>query len=210
MKLDSKLFDRIRIRPRHHEEPRVDVPRCAWEGCERPGLYRAPKGHRSIGEYHNFCLEHVRHYNTAYNYFSGMSTEDIEATVNRSPAMEWSFGLGDKSGAQARRAPPPRPGAGGRHRFGDPLNLFARVARYNRGRGDPRETTRTLAEPDRRALESLGITGPAKSDDIKRAYKTLVKIHHPDANGGSKSSEERLRSIIAAYTHLKLKGFVSR
>jgi DnaJ-class molecular chaperone len=35
-----------------------------------------------------------------------------------------------------------------------------------------------------------------------------VKIHHPDANGGDKSSEERLRSIIAAYTHLKQKGFV--
>ncbi|HYI06086.1 MAG TPA: DnaJ domain-containing protein [Reyranella sp.] len=209
MKLDSKLFDRIRIRPRHYEEPRSEVPRCAWEGCDRPGLYRAPKGHRSIGEYHNFCLDHVRHYNTAYNFFAGMSQPDIESHVNRSPAMDWGLGLDDKAGPQQRRAPP-RPRATGRHRFSDPLNLFARLARFNRGRGETQEPTRPLAEPDRRALESLGITGPARSDEIKRAYKTLVKIHHPDANGGSKSSEDRLRSIIAAYTHLKIRGFVSR
>ena len=35
-----------------------------------------------------------------------------------------------------------------------------------------------------------------------------MKIHHPDANGGDKTSEERLRAIIAAYSHLKQKGFV--
>ena len=67
-----------------------------------------------------------------------------------------------------------------------------------------------LHEPDRRALEALGFHGHAKAEEIKTAYKKLVKIHHPDANGGDKSSEERLRSIIAAYTHLKAKGFVGR
>ena len=65
-----------------------------------------------------------------------------------------------------------------------------------------------LHENDRRAFETLGFRTSAKSDEIKRAYKALVKIHHPDANGGDKASEERLRSIIAAYSHLKTKGFV--
>jgi DnaJ-class molecular chaperone len=37
-----------------------------------------------------------------------------------------------------------------------------------------------------------------------------VKLHHPDVNGGDSSSEDRLRSIIAAYTHLKKAGFVAR
>ncbi|UXN74718.1 DnaJ domain-containing protein [Devosia sp. A8/3-2] len=50
--------------------------------------------------------------------------------------------------------------------------------------------------------------GHAKSEQIKAAYKTLVKIHHPDANGGDKSSEDRLRTIIVAYSHLKKAGFV--
>ncbi len=66
----------------------------------------------------------------------------------------------------------------------------------------------SCGEPDRRAFETLGFKTGAKSDEIKRAYKALVKIHHPDANGGDKAREERLRSIIAAYSHLKLKGFV--
>jgi DnaJ-class molecular chaperone len=65
-----------------------------------------------------------------------------------------------------------------------------------------------LHELDRRSFETLGFSAYAKSDEIKKAYKALVKIHHPDANGGDKTSEERLRSIIAAYTHLKQKGFV--
>ena len=52
MTIDSKLFDRIRIQPRHHApEPRPEVPDCAWEGCDQPGLYKAPKGHRFEGEH---------------------------------------------------------------------------------------------------------------------------------------------------------------
>ena len=86
MKLDSKLFDAIRIKPRREAKPEVEAPACAWEGCDRPGLYKAPKGHRLEGEYHNFCLEHVRHYNTAFNFFSGMSADDIETHVNETNA----------------------------------------------------------------------------------------------------------------------------
>ncbi len=71
--------------------------------------------------------------------------------------------------------------------------------------GSSRCTSRT-ARPSR----SLGFSGHTKSEDIKDAYKRLVKIHHPDANGGDKSSEDRLRTIIAAYSHLKKAGFVGK
>ncbi len=30
-------------------------------------------------------------------------------------------------------------------------------------------------------------------------YKELVKLHHPDANGGDKASEERFKQISEAY-----------
>ena len=84
---------------------------------------------------------------------------------------------------------------------------FARYQRAQaRNPSGPRE--RKLHELDRRALETLGFAGHVESVEIKKAYKALVKIHHPDANGGDKSSEDRLRAIIAAYTHLKTKGFV--
>ena len=211
MTIDSKLFDRIRIQPRHHApEPRPEVPDCAWEGCDQPGLYKAPKGHRFEGEYHHFCLEHVRHYNPAFNFFSGMDEKEREEHLYRTAETDGrpSWGLGSKPGAyNGPRMPKRDPGAAGTRRFSDPLHIWARYARAN-ARGPQAEREIKLHENDRRAFETLGFKTRAKSEEIKRAYKALVKIHHPDANGGDKGSEERLRSIIAAYSHLKSKGFV--
>jgi len=87
--------------------------------------------------------------------------------------------------------------------------VFARYARHQ-NRAPQQERVKPLHEQDRRAFETLGFSGFAKSDEVRAAYKTLVKLHHPDANGGDKSSEDRLRAVIAAYAHLKAKGFVSR
>jgi len=211
MKLDSKHFDRIRIRPRNYEEPRPKTAPCAWEGCDQPGIYRAPKGNRAVGEYHNFCLEHVRHYNTAFNFFAGMSTEEMEDHLRRTNATDgrpsWGFGAKPGSGG------PRHPGAAHRDptsRFNDPLNIFARFDLRQRTGAQRQERQQPLHEPDRRALETLGFQKRATDAEIRMAYKTLVKIHHPDANGGDRSSEERLRAIIAAYTHLKQRGFVGR
>lgn len=212
MKLDSKLFDGVRVRSRRGEKPQQPTaPECAWDGCGKPGLYKAPKGHRAEGEYHNFCLEHVRHYNTAFNFFAGMSKDELEDTLHVPPNAERrpSFATGQ---AGARNSYTART-AGMRQgeRFGDPFGVFARY-RYRQGKAEPsgERSQKPVNEPDRRALEALGFTGRATSDEIKSAYKGLVKIHHPDANGGNKASEERLRTIIAAYTHLRKTGFVSR
>jgi DnaJ-domain-containing protein 1 len=209
MATESKLFDRIRIQPRHYQETQAAVPDCDWEGCGQPGLYKAPKGHRAEGEYHRFCLEHVRHYNTAFNFFADMSEKERERHLYTSSQTDGrpSWGLGSKPGNyKGPRIPKKDPNAAGAKRFSDPLHIWARYARAN---GPAPERVIKLHENDRRAFEALGFRTSAKSEEIKRAYKALVKIHHPDANGGDKTSEERLRSIIAAYTHLKQKGFVA-
>jgi hypothetical protein len=208
MKLQSKLFDTIRIKPRREEKPAPVEHACDWEGCELAGEYRAPKGHRSEGQYHHFCLEHVRHYNTAFNFFAGMEKDELEEALHAPPKAESrsSFATGNPNmrGARAARENL-RPG----DKFGDPFGVFARY-RHRQSQKPAAERVKPLHEQDRRALETLGLIGQAKSDDIKRAYKTLVKIHHPDANGGDKASEERLRTIIAAYSHLKKTGFVAK
>lgn len=211
MKLDSKLFDTIRIRPRRAEKPAEEAPACAWEGCTEPGLHRAPKGHRAEGQYHNFCMEHVRHYNAAFNFFAGMNPDEIEASIHRKPAdapkARSRFSLGGNG--TAYRPGTSRPREDGTRRFSDPLNIFARY-NWSQSKNPRRERVAPLHELDRRAFEMLGFDKAVPSDEIKRAYKALVKIHHPDANGGDTSSEERLRAIISAYTHLKNKGFVAR
>src|SRR5688572_11661750 len=125
MKLDSKLFDIVRIRPRRAEAQRTSVPRCGWEGCDRDGLYRAPKGHRAVGEYHHFCLEHVRHYNAAFNFFAEMDTDQVEAFLNGRPDEQLNFG---RTQWNRRKAHPSDPKPRYAPRFNDPLNLFARLA----------------------------------------------------------------------------------
>lgn len=204
MKPQSKLFDTIRIRPRREEKPAPIEHVCDWEGCEAAGEYKAPKGNRSEGQYHHFCLEHVRHYNTAFNFFDGMEKDELNEALTQPPRAESrsSFATGNP-GVRAKAAANLRPG----DKYGDPFGVFAKY-RHRQAQKPAAERVKPLNENDRRALETLGIIGPAKSEEIKRAYKTLVKIHHPDANGGDKSSEERLRTIIAAYSHLKKMGFI--
>jgi DnaJ-class molecular chaperone len=47
--------------------------------------------------------------------------------------------------------------------------------------------------------EILGVKESASADEIKKVYRTLAKKHHPDANPGNKSSEEKFKEISEAY-----------
>lgn len=208
MDLNSKIFDRIRIQrraPKPHA--RTQVVTCEWAGCDRPGIHRAPRG-RSKDGFFMFCLEHVRQYNQSYNYFAEMSSDEIEDYILRN---SFSSTVGPEWDANGRRAEArsstsrKRRDWSGR-RITDPFNIFARYARAQ-ARNPFRERERRIVEADRLAFEMLGLDGRPDRNQIKAAYKSMVKKHHPDANGGDKGSEERLRNIIAAYAHLKSKGF---
>jgi hypothetical protein len=85
MKLDSKYHDMVRIRSGKgsrgtaaESKPTRQHPQCQWKGCTKQGPHRAPKGRGRDGEYFAFCSEHVREYNKSYNYFNGMSDEEVE------------------------------------------------------------------------------------------------------------------------------------
>jgi curved DNA-binding protein CbpA len=42
---------------------------------------------------------------------------------------------------------------------------------------------------------------------VKARYHALVKQHHPDAHGGDKAAEEKLKIINQAYATLKASYF---
>ena len=67
---------------------------------------------------------------------------------------------------------------------------------------------RAVRNAERKALNALGLEADASAHEVKTRFKTLVKRHHPDANGGDRSSEDRLREIIQAYNYLKSIGFL--
>ena len=95
MKLDSPIFDRIRVKPEQERTPRAAGPTCDHPGCRALATHRAPKGRAHEQEYWRFCLEHVRAYNQSYNYFAGMSQDDVlayqrDAVVGHRPTWNGS------------------------------------------------------------------------------------------------------------------------
>ena len=70
-----------------------------------------------------------------------------------------------------------------------------------------RRETPVIRNAERKALDTLGLEGETTTAQIKVRFKELVKRHRPDANGGDRSSEDRLREIIQAYNYLKSVGF---
>ncbi|MDN2567652.1 J domain-containing protein [Aquibium sp. A9E412] len=204
MKSNSKYFEKIRIRPDPDAELKARAPRCQWDGCAEAGLYRAPVGRKKEGEYFRFCIDHVRQYNKAYNYFSGMADAEVarlqkEALTGHRPT--WRIGGNDNGHAAAADFSPLRSGAAGYYnRIGDPFGLFG-------GQGErPAPRRRRLKPLEAKALETLGLGGEAAGSEIKARYKELVKRHHPDANGGDRGSEGRFREVIQAYRVLRQAG----
>lgn len=206
MNLNSKYFDRIRIKAGDAKAGETQGPVCEWQECRKPGTHRAPKGRRHEGEYLNFCLDHVRQYNKSYNYFAGMPDDDIAAFQRASATGHrptWKMGVNDKPGAGAKN------GAKAQNSwtdaFVDPFGVFG--GGNDRKSSDPEPKRRPLKNLERRSFAALDLEGWEDASEIKARYKTLVKRLHPDANGGDRSSEDRLRQTIQAYHYLKSAGF---
>jgi curved DNA-binding protein CbpA len=213
MKLDSKYFDSIRVAPKRAREeaaPREQHPRCQWKGCSAPGRHRAPRGRGQDGQYYAFCMEHVRQYNASYNYFDGMNDTEVEsfqkdALTGHRPT--WKVGVNGSSKEAAGAAATAQANRG---LFGwrtlDPHSFFARRAKA--AREAPAETRRQLKPLEKKSLDALNLSGSASRVEIKARFKELVKVYHPDANGGDPRSGEKLREIIQAYNFLKQSGMV--
>ena len=208
MRTNSPLFDRIRVKPDQDRRLRAELPACQWPKCDAPATHRAPKGRLRASEYWQFCLEHVREYNNSYNFFAGMSEDAIakyqkEAITGHRPT--WKMGsIGGTRRRAARPARISRLRLGGRRSV---LACSARPARAAPAMRAPAPEGRKILNAQRRALDVLGLEADAKRADIKARFKVLVKRHHPDANGGDRGSEDRLREIIQAYNYLKSAGF---
>jgi DnaJ domain len=204
MKFDSPLYDRIRVKPGEDRRPQAEH-RCDWPNCSEPASYRAPKGRNREHEYWRFCLLHVREYNQSYNFFAGMSDDAVarfqkDALTGHLPT--WRMGsIGGNRGAKGRVG-----------RFfdadlgtADPFDVLREFGAPPAGAAQSRAKAEwpTVRNGERKALYALGLEDSASGPEIKARFKELVKRHHPDANGGDRTSEDKLREIIEAYNYLK-------
>jgi hypothetical protein len=207
MKLDSKFFDRLRVKPDENRLLRDSCAVCEWEGCKEPGLYPAPKGRAQEGQYHRYCLDHVRAYNKTYNYFAGLPDEDVvqhqkDDTIGHRPT--WFIGV--NPWARVRRAKNGARSGGFAHRFTthDPFGLLDDGAAPGQAPGG--EPARPLRRAERKCLRQLNLEDSATKADIKARFKELVKRLHPDHNRGDRRSEDKLREVIQAYNYLRQAG----
>ena len=206
MNLNSRLFDRIRIRPTADEPKAAPEQVCEKPGCGLAGAFRAPKGRGREGQFFRFCGDPVREYNASYNYFAGMNDDAVaayqkDAVIGHRPT--WTMGVNPaaKKGGPERQEPPPRDWS-----YSDPLGIL-RGQGFTADMGRPAEPAKPRrSELARRALDVLGLDEDADGPAIKAQYKVLVKKFHPDAHGGDRSFEERLRDIIKAHDTLKAAG----
>lgn len=164
---------------------------CDWPGCDCDAQHRAPKSPAALNDYYWFCLEHVRAYNTAWNYYQGMDDSEIEREIRNDTCWRrptWPMGASREPG-------------GGERQFDDTFGFF-RSAEPDPGEtgAGPRPDLRTR---EGRAYQTLGLSPPSTLTELKARYKHLVKRLHPDVNGGDKDAEDRLKEINQAYASLK-------
>jgi hypothetical protein len=198
MKLDSPLFDKVRVKPDKDRRLKNDGPKCQWAGCAEKASHRAPKGRGEDNKYWRFCLEHVRQYNQNYNFFKGMSDAAVmayqkDALTGHRPT--WKMGTGKGT---------VRPDFSAFEGRADPFGLFGEGLRAEQ---QARAEARPVRNAERKALDTLGLEAGASKHQVKMRFKELVKRHHPDANGGDRSTEDRLVEIIQSYNYLKSVGF---
>ena len=191
-----KVFEgNHRTRSEKPEAPAEQI--CEYPDCAEYAPHRAPRAPKDLRSYRWFCLDHVREYNRAWNFFEGWSRRDIE-----------HFQRDDITGHR-----PTWPVYGKRplHEEMDDLeNIFHKFSRdwfgaerQKNGDRNGREKRRSAADMNiEAACATLDLKPGFDRAKLRSRYMALAKKHHPDMNGGSRKSEELLKSINLAYTYL--------
>ena len=158
-------------------------------------MYKAPKRRRindrplKDSDFLWFCMEHIREYNKKWDFFAGMSLEEIaqfqkDAVIGHRPTNQWDL----KGNTQNI--------LNWNNQIEDFISEFF-------GDEKPQIVTRpSLPEKIKDALGILGLSFPLTAAIIKKRYKTLVKQYHPDVNKGCKASEEKFKEVSEAYRTL--------
>ena len=167
--------------------------KCAVAGCDAPGEFKAPLEAANFdgpGQWRFLCLDHVREHNARYNYFAGMSPDDITRAQN--PLAGWD--RPSRRFAANGADPPPKWSD-----FSDPLDAISGRFGNIRERAKPSRFSRE----EQRALSVLGLGEEADRHSVRQRYSNLVRRYHPDKNGGDRRHESKLGEVIEAYQLLR-------
>ena len=162
---------------------------CEWSYCKEAGKFKAPTEKDNSKNFIWLCEEHIKLFNKNWDYFDGMSQNEIENFLKSD--LTWH-----------------RP----TQKFGATDNFFNIL--WNNALNDKfkifkeersiHTTNQILCEKDKDAFIIMGLECNADRETIQKKFKTLVKKFHPDKHSGNKQYEDQLKKITLAYSHLKM------
>ena len=166
---------------------------CDHAGCQEPGKYRAPKSPDVLDDYWWFCKDHVREYNLKWNFFDGSTEQEFLDQQDRDRVWERETKPFKRSAEERAWA---------RLGVDDPHQVLGENATRNPGRNGGAQ--RRLPPTERRAIEILEAKDSMTKPEIRKVYKSLIKVLHPDMNGGDRSHEEQLAEVVWAWDQIKV------
>ena len=51
--------------------------------CYETGKYKAPKSRSNLKNYYYFCLDHVKEYNKSWDFYKGLSVDEMELSLRK-------------------------------------------------------------------------------------------------------------------------------
>ncbi|MFD1156866.1 DnaJ domain-containing protein [Roseovarius aestuarii] len=172
-------------------ESETSVRVCEHDGCNEAGKYRAPKAPDVLDDFFWFCKDHVREYNLKWNFFHGTTEAEMNAQMSKDKVWE----------RETKSFSDPEARAWARLGIEDPHQVLGGNATQNPGRGAT--GTRKLPPTERQAIDILEAKDHWTKAEIRKSYKALIKILHPDINGGDRSQEEQLQQVVWAWDQIK-------
>jgi len=192
MRPSPKYFNNLRIKPKNLSKKRP----CDYGGCNEHGEFQAKT--KSAAKFF-YCLNHIKEFNKNYNFFEGMSEEEIidyqiSAIIGHRPT--WKSGTNPHANYFSKFAK--NDGSA----FEDPFDLFEKdkTSKYER------QSKIKKGKISEKAYKLLDFSSLSSKSDIRKKFKEVVKSLHPDTNGGDNSQEDLLKEVISAYKTLKSQG----
>jgi len=172
----------------------TSVRQCEHDGCTEAGKFRAPKSPDVLDDFFWFCKDHVREYNQKWNFFTNQTEAEMNAQMSKDKVWE----------RETKSFRDPEARAWARLGIEDPHQVLGDNATRNPGRNATSTGhTRRLPATERTATEILEAKDTWTKAEVRKAYKSLIKILHPDMNGGDRSQEEQLQQVVWAWDQLK-------
>ena len=166
---------------------------CDFEGCNEKGEFKAPKSRMRLNEYYFFCLNHVKEYNKSWDFYKGLSVNQIESSMREDTI--WNR--------------PSWPLKGNPNKVMEQINNFFNLE-FNEFKRNSKDNDffknklidENLTSDEFKSITILRLKLPLSLEKIKKNYKKLVKIFHPDVNGNNKKAEEKFKEINNSYRTL--------